>query len=371
VQRSVFVPEFLPGIALSRLFYGEVVRPILDDAFPGLAYSAALIGPGSDVLGYDTEMSTDHDWGPRLLLFLTPEDHARQAAAIRDTIGRLIPPEFRGYPTAYDLSGAAPHDGPSPHHVEVLTVAEFIRNVLAFDVHAEIEPADWLTFPEQSLRSITAGAVYHDGIGLEAVRQRFAYYPRDVWLYRLAAGWVRIAQEEHLMGRAGSVGDELGSSIIAARLVRDLMRLCFLMERQYAPYPKWFGTAFGRLACGADLTPVLLRVQAATTWQERDEHLAAAYEAAARMHNALGITDALPAVAAPFYTRPFRVIHAGGGFAGAICARMADPVVCEIAGRRLIGGVDQCIDSTDLLAPEWRPRLRGLYDAAGGADTRP
>jgi hypothetical protein len=34
--------------------------------------------------------------------------------------------------------------------------------------------------------------------------------------------WNRIGQEEHLMGRADR-GDEIGSAIIAARLVRDLM----------------------------------------------------------------------------------------------------------------------------------------------------
>ena len=124
------------------------------------------------------------------------------------------------------------------------TLAGFFRHYIEFDISAEIEPTDWLTFGEQKLRTITAGEVFHDDLGLEAIRTRFAYYPRDVWLYMLASGWQRIGQEEHLMWRAGYVGDEIGSTIIAGRLVRDLMRLCFLMERQYAPYPKWFGTAF-------------------------------------------------------------------------------------------------------------------------------
>jgi hypothetical protein len=37
------------------------------------------------------------------------------------------------------------------------------------------------------------------------------------------------------MPRAGLAGDELGSAVIAARLVRDCMSLCFLMEWQCAP----------------------------------------------------------------------------------------------------------------------------------------
>ena len=54
---------FVPGVRLAGEFYAEVVRPLLEVEFPGLPYAAALIGAGSEVLGFDTERSTDHDWG--------------------------------------------------------------------------------------------------------------------------------------------------------------------------------------------------------------------------------------------------------------------------------------------------------------------
>jgi len=72
-------PPFISGLELNRAYYGEVVRPILQNYAPDLAYSAALIGYGSDVLGYDTAISTDHEWGPRLLLFF---DESPSAAHI-------------------------------------------------------------------------------------------------------------------------------------------------------------------------------------------------------------------------------------------------------------------------------------------------
>ncbi|HZT43642.1 MAG TPA: DUF4037 domain-containing protein [Chthonomonadaceae bacterium] len=351
--------SFMPGLELSRRFYAEVIAPILAQKGPGLPYSAALIGDGSEVLGFDTEMSADHCWGPRVLLFLGEDADAGLREDLTARLLAALPPTFCGYATRI----APPEQSAAAQYtVQIFTLRGFFRDYLAFEIEREIAPADWLTFPEQKLRAITSGAVFHDEVGLQAVRERFAYYPRDVWLYLLAAGWTRIGQEEHLMGRAGFVGDEVGSAIIGARLARDLMRLGFLMARQYAPYPKWFGTAFARLPCGPDLLPVLKRVLQASTWQERENHLVAAYETIAAWHNRLGITEPRPEKAAVFFDRPFRVIELSGGFAEAICAHIEDPDVQHMARKRLIGSIDQFSDSTDLLSdPGWRETLRGLY----------
>ena len=255
----------------------------------------------------------------------------------------------------------SPRD-PSTTGWPVLTPSAFIAEYLGFDLRQELTPADWLTFSEQRLRTLAVGGVWHDAIGLAEIRSRFACYPHDVWLYLLAAGWARIGQEEHLMGRAGLVGDEVGSALIGARLVRDLMRLCFLMERTYAPYPKWFGTAFRQLRCADALWPFLLAALHAQSWQAREEALAAAYAQVAALHNALHLTDPLPEQPVSFFGRPFRVI-AVHGFADALLGQITDPVVKQLAQRPPIGGIDQFSDSTDLLSnPSWRPALRKLYE---------
>ncbi|HWQ15413.1 MAG TPA: DUF4037 domain-containing protein [Roseiflexaceae bacterium] len=357
------MPEFIPGLELSLRFYHEAVRPILEARFPGLRYAAARIGPGSEVLGFDTPMSTDHDWGPAVSIFLRDED-ADLAPAIDAALAQGLPQTFAGYPVLVEPGTDAPGAEPAPRHRAVPeTLRAFVRRHLAHELGAPLTPADWLTIPSQKLRELTAGAVHHDDVGeLTALRERLAFYPHDIWLYLLAGGWNRIGQEEHLMGRAGYVGDELGSALIGARLARDVMSLCFLMERQYAPYPKWFGAAFQRLCCAVDMAPALWQAQRAATWREREAALCAAYERLAAMHNALGITPPVPATASPFFNRPFQVIW-GGQVAGAIRKEIADPEVRRIAARPLIGGIDQWSDSTDLRSdPAWRAALRRLYE---------
>lgn len=66
--------------------------------FPGLNYAAALLGPGSDVAGFDTERSTDHDWGPRLQVLLDDSDADRHAASLTEMLAGRLPEGFRGYP---------------------------------------------------------------------------------------------------------------------------------------------------------------------------------------------------------------------------------------------------------------------------------
>ncbi|HEX7312688.1 MAG TPA: DUF4037 domain-containing protein [Pyrinomonadaceae bacterium] len=365
------MPEFVKGLELSRLFFEEAVRPVLAAEFPSLRYAAALIMTGSEVLGFDTEMSADHGWGPRVDLFLEEKDFDSASEPVREALRHRLPHRFRGYPTSFtepdpDDNGTQQLDtrdtGPAKHKVELMTPRGFFLNYLAFDIAHEIEPADWLTFPEQKLRTIGSGGVFQDDIGLEELRQKFSYYPRDVWLYQLASAWARVGQEEHLMGRAGFVGDELGSALIGARLVRDLMRLCFLMEKTYAPYPKWFGTAFKQLSCAESLAPRLNAALAATNWRERERHLVDAYRIVAAMHNGLGITEPLPTEPRDFFGRPFRVIELHG-FAGRILERIEDERVRRVAARRPIGGIDIFSDSTDLVSyASWRATLRRLYE---------
>jgi hypothetical protein len=322
------LPEFIRGLELSRAFYEEVVRDLVGD----VPHSAALLGYGSDVLGFDTERSTDHGFGPRLQIFV------QWLVDLDDE----LPEEFRGWPVRYGWD-----DKSVQSHVEVAQLGPWLHKQLGFDPLGGIAAPDWLATPQQLLLEVTRGAVFHDGLGeLEPLRAALAWYPHDVWLWLLACQWRRLDQEEPFVGRAAEVGDELGSRVLAARLARDVMRLCFLLERQYAPYSKWFGTAFAQLDAAAEIGPVLDRALAATDFALREEALVEAYEATARRHNGLGITEEVEPTVRLFHTRPFRVLGSSR-FVDACLAQIDDPWLRSLP---LVGAIDQWSDSTDVLS---------------------
>jgi hypothetical protein len=347
-------PAFVPGRALAAALYTEVVG----DLVAGTPHAAAFLGTGSDVLGYDTARSTDHGWGPHLQVFVA----AAEVEPVQQRIDRGLPATFRGWPTRFGWDGI-----PERHWVEVTTLDRWLEDRLGFVPSAPIAVLDWLTTPQQLLLEATAGPVFHDDSGaLTRVRSSLGWYDDQVWLWLLGCQWQRLSQEEAFVGRAAEVGDDLGSRIVAARLARDVVRLCFLLERRYAPYTKWLGTAFARLDAAAEIGPALDRALAAPDHAGREAGLATAYEAVARRFNALALTDPVDPSTCPYHGRPFQVLHAER-FAAACFALVDDPVL-----RRLppIGAVDQFLDSTDVLSSPTRShRFRSFLERLSGRGT--
>jgi Domain of unknown function (DUF4037) len=334
---------FVPGLQLAREFYAAEVRPLLAGRFPEMPYAAALIGAGSEVAGFDTERSVDHDWGPRLQVFLSDNDAGRQAEAITTMLAGRLPETFRGYPVAFPVTKEP--GGTARHRVEVIGLGCWLAGHLGFDARQEVTLLDWMAVPAQRLAEFTAGEVFHDEPGeLTRARAALTWYPHDLWLHLLACQWQRIGQEEAFPGRCAEAGDDLGSLVVTARLARDLMRLTLLMHRHYPPYSKWLGTALARLPGTSGLTASLAAAISGGSWRARERHLCDAYETVAALHNRLRFTAPLDTSTRPFYDRPYQVIGASR-FTTALRDAITDPQVRQLP---LTGAIDQfVIDSTD------------------------
>lgn len=341
--------RFEPSLELNAAFYAEIVEPMIRP----VPHAAALLGWGSDVLGYDTARSTDHGWGPRLQIFVADGTVDDVRAAIDDG----LPESFRGWPVRYSLGD----DDPVVHRIDVTTLGDWLADRLGVDPRAGLTSIDWLVIPQQALLGVVRGQLYADPAGeLAAVRETLAWYPDDVWLWLLACGWRRLEQEEPFVGRTAEVGDELGSRVVAGRQVREVMRQAFLLERTYAPYSKWLGTAFARLPSAADLTPSLERALDAAVHDDRESALVEAYGLLARLHNNVAPTGHVDPATRLFYDRPFRVLRAER-FVDACLAAITDPWLRDLPP---VGSVDQFADSTDVLAfPARAARLRAIYES--------
>lgn len=349
---------FVPALELSRHLYVDVVRPLLAANLPGLPYAAGLVGSGSDVLGYDTERSTDHDWGVRLMIFLDADVPVSTHQQIDALVRQHLPDTILGVPTKFVES---PLEAGTPvlattaagesftHGVKTGTLEDFlehrfgVRRVDEFDVPA------WLTVAEQHLLEVVRGGIWRDDTG-ELTRTRIAldWYPDDVWRYRLAAAWKRVAQHEAFIGRAGEVVSDLGSHVITLALVQDLVYLAFLVERHYAPYEKWTGHAFSHLRLAPVLSPILERARFGSTWQDREAAVIEAGTVLGAATNALGLCTAVDPTPRPYFNRPFQVLFADR-FVDALLAAVTDPVVEAMPGP--LGGTDQYINTTD--GREW------------------
>lgn len=344
------------GLGLSRRFYKKLVAPVIAQRFPELKYAAARIGLGSEVLGYDTAISADHDYGPCVQIFLPTEHFAETARVLLAEFDAVLPQRFEGYPVRYPTAVRPPADGAgqgllgSDHGVEFYTLAAWSDRFLGRQFAGELSNLDWLGFGEQIFVTVTAGEVFHDAVGeLSGLRARLKWFPRDVWLCKLAAQWGRIAEERAYIGRTGGVGDELGSRVIGARMVGNLMRLALLLERRYAPYPKWFGSAFARLDCAGMLTPMLDAALAAGAWQAREAALLEACRFLAERQVELGVPGAIPPVEGSLHDRPLRFIDTVA-ISEAIRGAIVDPALKDVPG---FGGADQFLGNFVLAVPDW------------------
>lgn len=323
--------EFIHGLKLCEDFFFEEAKPLLDRYYPGLRYSAGLIGYGSDVLGYDDPVSVDHMWGPRFYLFLGREE-IQLGDEIKEMFSVHLPYTYKGF--SVNFTEPDPNDN-GVRHAEYITegkvsslihiccIYDFIEEYLGKADLDHLSSADWLAFSEHRLLALTSGKLFADGLNIEAIRSKIRFYPPQVRLYMLASNWSLIAEEQAFVKRCGEVGDDIGSRIITARIADRLMRLCFLYEETYAPYSKWYGTAFGHLPVPGEIGALLAAALKENDLEKREDALVEAQRLVAELHNTKGITENIDVEIRDYFGRKIKVIFAD---------KLADAIMEKLSG---------------------------------------
>ena len=308
--------KFIPGLRLSERLYHEIVKGLLLRYSPDLRYSAGLIGYGSDVLGFDDETSTDHNWGPRLSLFLE-DGESDLAPEIATYLRKNLPTDFCGYSTNFTLkrddqtqSMCEAIGGEVNHLIEIHGVDRYFCSVLGKGADG-LTHIDWLGIPEQKLLELTSGRIFHDGLEkLERYRKALSYYPKEVGKLRLAAYWDCIANEEAFVGRMIESADGIGLRLLTARLITHLMRICFILKKKYCPYSKWFSKSFQNLEL-PECRVLIEDILAESDMRAVEEKLTELYLGVLRLQNESGDYPVINHKIKNYYGRPYKVIMAG------------------------------------------------------------
>ena len=207
------------GIELGRELAHQVAQDIelnLPDLAPYMCL--ALVGTGSECLGYDDAISEDHDFTKRCQLFLPTDIYEANKVRLQSY--------FKNY--AYGT-------------VQIECISEFYQRYTLYPEGPQCEK-EFRRVPQDLLCTATNGEVFLDNFGsFTHIRQRLlAYYPEDIRLRKIAYELNQLAQSgQYNLPRMLQRGDTIAASLALHQFVHHYMLLVHLFNKSYAPFYKW------------------------------------------------------------------------------------------------------------------------------------
>ena len=241
----------MKGIDLARSYFYEYGEPMLRENFSDyLPYIAiGLVGSGSECLGYDDEISTDHDFEPCFCIFIPDEDiiDSKTEFALERAYAKL-PKEYMGYcRSPLSPVGARRHG--------VIRLSSFLQEKIG-SRDANLSSDDWFALPDYTLAEVTGGEIFMDDGGtFTSIRERLRRMPTDVRLKKLAGNLLLMAQSgQYNYLRCISRGETGAAQLAAIEFVKSVMQTIFLLNERYMPYYKWTFRALRELPKFSELS---------------------------------------------------------------------------------------------------------------------
>ncbi|MCL2201361.1 MAG: DUF4037 domain-containing protein, partial [Oscillospiraceae bacterium] len=161
------------GLKLTREYFKSTAEPSLKTYFPALypRLAAGLVGNGSECLGYDDELSRDHDWGIDFFIWTTEADKGfiPKLSEWKLDLFETSPPEFSPVRSGYGAQTG------------VMTCGGFYQSLIGAPEGPKTL-GEWLRVPEENFALATNGEVFIDGAG-EFSKTRNSlqkHYPEDL-----------------------------------------------------------------------------------------------------------------------------------------------------------------------------------------------
>lgn len=225
------------GMQIARRFFEAEGFPMLKERFSGYQdfMVCGLVGDGSECLGFDDELSEDHDFGADFCIWLPEPVFAR--------IGSALQQAYLSLPAAgFARRNTSQHgDGRVGVHSAERFYTTYIGRYQPFS-----QPIEWLSVPDSSFATVTngelffAGSAAKDGCFLKMREYLLRFYPEDIRLKKLAAKAAKTAQAgQYNYMRSAKRGDEGAMYLSLSLFAESAMQMLFLLNRRYAPYYKW------------------------------------------------------------------------------------------------------------------------------------
>ena len=231
---------------------------MLRERFPELCpfLATGLAGSGSECLGFDDEVSRDHDFEPGFCIFLPGEDVVdRKAAFALERAYAKLPGEFMGVRRAkVSPVGGARHG--------VMRTADFMMDKTGTP-DGNLSALQWLSLPDFALAEAVGGEIFDDRYGeITAIRKRLRRRPSDIRFKKLAGQLLMMAQSgQYNYNRCLRHGETAAAQLAVTEFVKSTMAAVFLINDEYQPYYKWSFRAMRalpRLSLEAELLEYLL-----------------------------------------------------------------------------------------------------------------
>lgn len=246
------------GLEIAKAFYHEYGEPMLREKFPEILpfMAVGLLGRGSECLGFDDEVSRDHDFEPGFCVFLPGEEIVdRRTAFLLERAYAGLPKEFMGLRRAViSPVGGARHG--------VLRTAEFMTDLVGSS-DGRLDLTGWMTVPDHALTEALSGEIFTDPYGeVTAIRERLRRQPVDVKRKKMAGHLLLMGQSgQYNYKRCLAHGETAAAQLAVTEFVKSTMSVVFLLNNTYQPYYKWSFRAMRalpRLSLEAELLEYLL-----------------------------------------------------------------------------------------------------------------
>lgn len=218
------------GMTICRKYYETYGKKMLEGYSDYRQYIAVgLFGMGSECLGYDDEISQDHDYGPGFCIIIPDDLYSKIGKDLQDAYDSL-PEEFMGLKRIPSAHGN--------HRVGVFTISEMFNQFIN-QIPTTLE--EWLYTSEDGLLSCTNGKIFEDNLGeVTRLRKKLRYFPEDIRIKKLARSVAKMAQSgQYNYGRCMSRGNVVGASLALNEFVDQTLSTIYLLNKKYKPYYKW------------------------------------------------------------------------------------------------------------------------------------